>query len=210
MLEQNNYNNFNNNHYSNENYNHNYNDNHVNNNNNEYHEEEHNNDFRNNQNEEVTESEHTSNEESNFDLEDYDLQEVWNVIAIKNYQNKLAKIDEETEAVYNTKPLKAFIKYTRPMIELLKIVTNNSNTELKDEFAKINRADMENDHKGTSLSTISRLSNKQDDKKRMNADTLSNFFSDVNKLLNEKYQPLLDYMGDDFELTKDTVKKVLN
>ncbi|MGI8143818.1 hypothetical protein [Staphylococcus haemolyticus] len=192
------------------------------NNNNNYNEQDNskldNNDFENqhlnddNNNLETTNNEVTDqNEHSN--TSDIDTIKKWNILALKSYLNQLKVVFDDAEVIYGTIAIKPLLKYSRPLIELLRVVIGKSNAEIIKEIARLNN---NNTKISTSINTFTHLSQDENTserylkKKRIHFDTIERFLNDVENLLNEDYQSFLNQIGNDFEITEDTIKKVLN
>ena len=168
-------------------------------------------------NDDYNNSETTNNEVSNqnehSNTSDIDTIKKWNILALKSYLNQLKVVFNEAEVIYGTIAIKPLLEYSRPLIELLRVITGKSNAQIIKEIARLNN----NDTKiSTSINTFTHLSQDENTserylkKKRIHFDTIERFLNDVEKLLNEDYQSFLNEIGSDFEITEDTIKKVLN
>lgn len=144
---------------------------------------------------------------------DIDTIKKWNIIALKSYLNQLKVVFDDADVIYGTISIKPLLEYSRPLIELLRVVVGKSNAEIIKEIAKLNN----NDTKiSTSINTFTHLSQDENTserylkKKRIHFDTVERFLNDIEKLLNKDYQSFLNEIGSDFVITEDTIKKVLN
>lgn len=192
-------------------------------NNNDYHDKQEENNLDNNNfksqqfDTDYNNSETTNNEVINqkeySNSSDIDTIKKWNIIALKSYLNQLKKVSADAEVIYGTMAIKPLLEYSRPLIELLRVVVGKSNAEIIKEIAKLNN----NDTKiSTSINTFTHLSQDENTserylkKKRIHFDTVKRFLNDIEKLLNKDYQSFLHEIGNNFEITEYTIKKVLN
>ena len=169
--------------------------------------------FDNNYNNLETTNNEVTDQNAHSNLSDIDTIKKWNIIALKSYINQLKVVFDDAEVIYGTIAIKPLLEYSRPLIELLRVVAGKSNAEIIKEIARLNN----NDTKiSTSINTFTHLSQNEDTserylkKKRIHFDTIERFLNDIEKLLNKDYQSFLDEIGNDFKITEDTIKKVLN
>lgn len=169
--------------------------------------------FDNNYNNLETTNNEVTDQNAHSNLSDIDTIKKWNIIALKSYLNQLKVVFDNAEVIYGTIAIKPLLKYSRPLIELLRVVIGKSNAEIIKEIARLNN----NDTKiSTSINTFTHLSQDENTserylkKKRIHFDTIERFLNDVEKLLNEDYQSFLNEIGNDFKITEDTINKVLN
>lgn len=160
-----------------------------------------------------TTSDEVSNQNEHSNTSDIDTIKKWNILALKSYLNQLKKVFDDAEVIYGTIAIKPLLEYSRPLIEQLRVITGKSNAQIIKEIAKLNGNDTKT---STSINTFTHLSQDENTserylkKKRIHFDTIERFLNDIEKLLNEDYQSFLNKIGNDFEITEDTIKKVLN
>lgn len=169
--------------------------------------------FDNNYNNLETTNNEVIDQNAHSNLSDIDTIKKWNIIALKSYLNQLKVVFDDAEVIYGTIAIKPLLEYSRPLIELLRVVVGKSNAEIIKEIARLNN----NDTKiSTSINTFTHLSQNEDTserylkKKRIHFDTVERFLNDIEKLLNKDYQSFLNEIGNDFKITEDTINKVLN
>lgn len=169
--------------------------------------------FDNNYNNLETTNNEVTDQNAHSNLSDIDTIKKWNIIALKSYLNQLKVVFDDAEVIYGTIAIKPLLEYSRPLIELLRVVVGKSNAEIIKEIARLNN----NDTKiSTSINTFTHLSQNEDTserylkKKRIHFDTVERFLNDIEKLLNKDYQSFLNEIGNDFKITEDTINKVLN
>lgn len=144
---------------------------------------------------------------------DIDTIKKWNIIALKSYLNQLKIVFDDAEVIYGTIAIKPLLEFSRPLIELLRVVVGKSNAEIIKEIARLNNNDTKT---STSINTFTHLSQDENTserylkKKRIHFDTVERFLNDIEKLLNKDYQSFLREIGSDFEITEETINKVLN
>ena len=160
-----------------------------------------------------TTSDEVSNQNEHSNTSDIDTIKKWNILALKSYLNQLKKVFDDAEVIYGTIAIKPLLEYSRPLIEQLRVITGKSNAQIIKEIAKLNGNDTKT---STSINTFTHLSQDENTserylkKKRIHFDTIERFLNDIEKLLNEDYKSFLNEIGNDFEITEDTIKKVLN
>ena len=160
-----------------------------------------------------TTSDEVSNQNEHSNTSDIDTIKKWNILALKSYLNQFKKVFDDAEVIYGTIAIKPLLEYSRPLIEQLRVITGKSNAQIIKEIAKLNGNDTKT---STSINTFTHLSQDENTserylkKKRIHFDTIERFLNDIEKLLNEDYQSFLNKIGNDFEITEDTIKKVLN
>lgn len=160
-----------------------------------------------------TTSDEVSNQNEHSNTSDIDTIKKWNILALKSYLNQFKKVFDDAEVIYGTIAIKPLLEYSRPLIEQLRVITGKSNAQIIKEIAKLNGNDTKT---STSINTFTHLSQDENTserylkKKRIHFDTIERFLNDIEKLLNEDYQLFLNKIGNDFEITEDTIKKVLN
>lgn len=195
--------------------------NHWNNNNNHNKQNENNSDnkdfenqrFNDNYNSSETTNNEVSNQNEHSNTSDIDTIKKWNILALKSYLNQLKNVFDDAEVIYGTIAIKPLLEYSRPLIEQLRVITGKSNAQIIKEIARLNNNDTKT---STSINTFTHLSQNENtserylNKKRIHFDTVKRFLNDVEKLLNKDYQSFLNQIGNDFEITEDTIKKVLN
>lgn len=169
--------------------------------------------FDNNYNNLETTNNEVTDQNVHSNLSDIDTIKKWNIIALKSYLNQLKVVFDDAEVIYGTIAIKPLLEYSRPLIELLRVVIGKSNAEIIKEIARLNN----NDTKiSTSINTFTHLSQDENTserylkKKRIHFDTVERFLNDIEKLLNKDYQSFLNEIGNDFKITEDTINKVLN